>query len=86
MKHGSICKTLCRPGLVALVALGGLFLLGTVGCDNPDVQNTIWKGANDLAVSLVDALFQAIKPGTNTTTTTPVTVSWITDAVATATC
>jgi len=86
MKHGPIRKTLCRPGLVALVALCGLFLLGTVGCDNPDVQNTIWQGLNDLAVSAVDAIFLAIKPVTSTTTTTPVTVSWIAEAADTVIC
>ena len=85
MKRGPIRKTLCWPALPALVALCGLFLLGTVGCDNPDVQNTIWQGLNDLAVSAVDAFFLAIKPST-TQTTTPVTVSWIAEAAGTVIC
>jgi hypothetical protein len=84
MKRGPIRKTLRWPILPALVALCGLSLLGTVGCST-DVQTTIWQGANDLAVTLVDALFQAVKPST-TQTTTPVTVSWLTDAVATVVC
>jgi hypothetical protein len=85
MKRGLIRKTFCWPVLPALVALCGLFMLGSVGC-NADVQTTVWQGANNLAVSLIDALFLAIKPVTSTTTTNPVTVSWITDAVTTVVC
>jgi hypothetical protein len=85
MKNGPIRNTLCRLGLAALIAICGMFLPGTVGCDNPDVQNTIWQGANDLVISLVNALFQAIKPVTSTTTT-PVTVSWIAETAGTVIC
>ena len=56
--------------LVLLVAAG--FLFGSlIGCTT-EVQTTIWTGLNSLAVSLVNALFQALNP---VSTTTPVTVS-----------
>jgi hypothetical protein len=64
--------------LAGMVFVG---LAGLVGCDNPDIQDALWSGANDLAVSLIDALFLAFKPGTNDTT--PVTTSWLLDAITT---
>ena len=60
---------------IALILVAGLLLGGLVGC-TPEVQTTIWSGLNDLSVSLVDALFQALNPVTNDTPT-PVTVSML---------
>lgn len=59
-----------RP--LVLIAAAGLLLGCLVGCDQT-VQATVWDGLNDLAVSLVDALFQALDPTKNTPT--PVTAS-----------
>jgi len=83
MKRGPIRKTVCWLVLPALVALCGLFLLGSVGCST-EVQTTIWSGANALAATLIDAVFLAFKPVA--TQTTPVTVTWLTDAVRTVVC
>ncbi len=62
-------------GLLTLTLVAGLLLSCLVGCDNTEVQTIIWEGLNDLSVALVDALFQAIKPGTDNGQ--PVTVSWL---------
>ncbi len=59
-----------RP--LVLIVAAGLLLGCLVGCDQT-VQATVWDGLNDLAVSLVDALFQALDPTQNTPT--PVTAS-----------
>ena len=60
---------------IALILVAGLLLGGLVGCTT-EVQTTVWTGLNDLSVSLVNALFQALNPVT-TETTTPVTVSML---------
>lgn len=47
-------------------------MLGTVGCDNTQVQTAILGGLQDLAASLLDAFFILITPQPDNTT--PVTV------------
>ncbi len=61
-------------GPIVLVMIAGLLLGGVAGC-NTEVQSTIWKGLNDVTVSLVNVLFQTFNPTTTTPTdtTTPTT-------------
>jgi hypothetical protein len=66
---------------IALILVAGLLLGGLVGC-TPEVQTTVWKGLNDLSVSMVNALFQALNPVTTDTTPTPVTVGMLNGSTA----
>jgi hypothetical protein len=67
-----------RVSPLVLILAAGLMLGCLVGCDET-VQATIWTGLNDLAVSLVDALFQALDPANDTPT--PVTASILDGAI-----
>jgi hypothetical protein len=77
-----LCGSVRRRRTVILAGMTFVGLAGLVGCDNPEIQTALWTGANDLVVSLVDALFLAFKPGSDQIT--PVTTSWLLDAVSTA--
>lgn len=77
-----IAGSVRRPRTTLLAASAVVAMAALAGCDNPDVQDAVWNGANDLAVALIDALFLAFKPGSSQTT--PVTVSWLLDTFSTA--
>lgn len=77
-----LSRSVRRRRTAVYVGMAVVGLAGLVGCDNPDIQDALWGGANDLAVALIDALFLAFKPGTEDTST--VTTSWLINAISTA--
>lgn len=49
-------------GTWILALFAGLFLLGAVGCDNPEVQTVVLGGLQDFTTTLVDAFFIILAP------------------------
>ena len=81
MKLSPIYCSTSRWALLVVFSLASLVFAGTVGCDNVEVQTVVLGGLQDLAVTLVDALFLTLQPEEETTpvTTTTTPVTWIMD-------
>ena len=82
MKLSPICPRNRLRALLVLAAGMGLVLTPLGGCD-PVVQDVVLGGMNELAVTLVDAVFLMFQTDEATTTTdVPETVEAITKAIA----
>lgn len=83
MKLSPINSGTSRWALLVMFSLASFVFAGAAGCDNVEVQTTVLGGLQDLAVTMVDALFLTLQPQEEGT---PVTVSWLMDSANTLTC
>ena len=83
MKLSPINGRTSRWALLVMFSVAGLVFAGAVGCDNVEVQTVVLGGLQDLAVTMIDALFLTLQPEEEST---PVTVSWIMDTANTLIC
>jgi hypothetical protein len=66
--------------LLVLLGASGILFAPLSGCD-PAVQDTVLGGANEFAVTLIDAFFLMFAADDTAATTAPVTVEAITKAM-----
>jgi len=86
MKRSPTYYGTSRWALLVMFSLATVFFTTGAGCDNVEVQTVVLGGLQDLAVTLVDALFLTLQPEEETTPVTTTPVTWLMDTASARLC